>query len=584
MLALSDLCAVSDTCSRFERVARAVFPFEHKRIDLRSIWLNSGKSMSLIRTLLLKFGETISDLTLRSDENDREQHTEMLQLVLEYCRGTLKSLTLSGCRIDNMMAPKIAEAFSSLVSLKLDFCTFDASISPNLFLSCQQLVTMSINQCSTECLKAALECFYPQLTRLSLAPKLESRGNVSGASASNETLQPVQIYNEIQQFLQNHKTVEELELFANLHSNYSGYWDEGPFGCLDVLNHFCNDKFRSLRLWKFLVDKSQIDLMKRLLSNLESLALFKCSIDVPRDAGLFSECNKVTKLKIKNYDLEFFKCTKNDFPNLRYLDFDYTIDYESYDYNNELSESELNIKEFLGSHKTLKEISITFSDNNESILKFIAENMKSLVKIDLCYLDSEVYSCMRTALPTIGDITKLKLRDGYLYPSDLGAPDRSHDMSIFLNKMDNSVDSLVHLELHSYLNRRMLASIMKFQNLLRLKLHIWGWGRQMRNVEKDEQLQIEPFGNLPKLSTFHLGGDLQLSCRDLLQFVTKAEKLRLLTFDLRVYKIESSTYEKIFDVVHKRNQSLTVSEEVNNQWPDAEIYIERRTYSSSHTQ
>lgn len=393
MLSLSDLCAISDTCSRFEAIAKIVFPFEHKKVYLNSIW--NDKNMNVNRSLLTKFGG-------------------------------------------------------------------------------------------------------------------------------------------------------------------SGY------GNLDVLNNFCSDKLKLLHLNNFHIGTTQIGLMKQLFSNLESLKLEDCSIDVPVSEGLFSGCNQVIKLVfLSAYDeTDFYKHAKYDFPNLKYL---------------HIRDDEQHAEDFLINQTKLKEIFIDCFYMNESLFKFIADNMKSLEKMNITYNDSEVYPCMRSALATIGQIKILKISMDRVHFGG-SSPSPSDDASIFLNRMNDSMESLTHLELstcHTYLNVELIASIVQFQNLVRLKLYMWRFSNGDENYENDEQLSIEQLGNLPKLSVFHLSGKLKLSNGDLHQFVTKAEQLQSLTIDLAQYKIENEIHKEIVDIALKRNKRLRVFESGNSQISWKGMYIER---------
>lgn len=86
-LPLSDWCSIADTCSRLR--AMRMTTLVHKAIDTAKL-KNSAEFMKIMK----KFGSGINGLEHRFNQIQPQVSLQTLQLAMDYCSVTLKSLKL----------------------------------------------------------------------------------------------------------------------------------------------------------------------------------------------------------------------------------------------------------------------------------------------------------------------------------------------------------------------------------------------------------------------------------------------------------------------------------------------------------
>lgn len=272
--------------------------------------------------------------------------------------------------------------------------------------------------------------------------------------------------------------------------------------------------------------------IKNCFTNLESLTLQYISLEAP-DQSLFSECKNVTSFEINGCGNIYSAITLNDFPNLEYLRFD-DIDIRQ----------NSGFRKFLMNKTKLKSICIEEIDYNiEWITKIIKENSNRVEKTML------KTKCGWHTKTWLGPLTEL----GSINIINLQCARNREEAVIFFNKtLDGSMESLAHLEITG-INNDMISTIANFRNLQCL---------QLSDVNKSAisvNVNLEPLGKLRKLFVFKLKGHLNISVDGLIDFVTGADKLMTLNLIVMNFKLVSESYEKITEVVHKRNQTVVIS-------------------------
>lgn len=533
MLPLSDLIAISQTCSRLRAIAVKIFvlrPF----IDLNAFTDRSGRvDIATIKIALMNFGSVITRLKYN---NINEEQKPILDLILKYCGGSLKSLALLHIHVKESMVPAMRALFSQLETLHLLHLKLDESVGSVLFSDCNQLVELkatelSISQKYYIC-KAVLTNSYPKLKRFTLKSTYEH---------STENL--------LQKFLQNHNQLEALSLNKlNLLTSDK---------LIAAFTNNSNKNMKSLCLNSFTFGSEHMPVLRNIFKSLKTLNLKESQVLSQVPSILFSECNQLRILKVTNLK-DLLSDSSVKFPQLKFLTFAF--------WNSlwDAQSAEL-LKAFLNENLQLEGISVKLSRGScDWLLEFIADKMVQLRKLHIFCKNwpfpVTLKMSQHTALAKIGSIKKLRIF--------------SHsDLSDIFNKMTRSADSLVDLQLGSNLSQSVITAIAEsFKNLRQLEI-----SNGDNEDSHSKELLLEPLGNLPQLRVLKVGGQIIIANEDLHNFVTKAENLRLLNICVRDFEMDSATYKSMIEIVHNRNQVLSI---VVEKWSrpkycfDA-IYLER---------
>lgn len=118
-LELSDLCTFADVCRRFQFIAKNHFG------SVKSATLQQVKMIVWVKlsnrtkcSLLRNFGPSINSLKIRGT---KKNDLLWIEMITEYCSGTLNALTLDGFRFDEEIVKNIAR-FVSLKKLRIRCC------------------------------------------------------------------------------------------------------------------------------------------------------------------------------------------------------------------------------------------------------------------------------------------------------------------------------------------------------------------------------------------------------------------------------------------------------------------------------
>lgn len=199
-LSIKSLCNVAEVSKRFKQNAETVFSLEYKCFDPIKLYsLNDGHfevTLNEFRNVLKNFGSLINELTVSKMTFKSSQNNRILDLILKYCKGTLKTLELDGFTIKGIMVQKLTPVVESLEKLILNGCDVDDSIG-NLLKHCGGLKKLKI--CDQQygfqdC--RFLEQEYPNLQSFTLkSVGLIRQSNLNVFVTKNPNIQKIKIKN-----------------------------------------------------------------------------------------------------------------------------------------------------------------------------------------------------------------------------------------------------------------------------------------------------------------------------------------------------------------------------------------------------
>lgn len=129
---IMDLCSLAETSTRLKAVANYNFTRRYKNCNLRGVTANET------RRLLINFGSLISEISTEDQEINK------IGLIIRYCSGTLKSLTLWCYQINKKETIALKTLFLKLEKLVIYHFDCKGAAAKDLFANCGLLVELSI--------------------------------------------------------------------------------------------------------------------------------------------------------------------------------------------------------------------------------------------------------------------------------------------------------------------------------------------------------------------------------------------------------------------------------------------------------
>lgn len=147
-LPVRDLCSVAEVNTRFKQDAKYVFSALYKRFHTLVLVLQSAKgryeiTLNEMRSILKNFGSLIIDLDVSKMSFKSTHNNRILDLIIKYCAGALKELTLEWFSIKGNILQKLRPIFESLEKLSLDNCEINNSIG-SLLKNCKELKKLKV--------------------------------------------------------------------------------------------------------------------------------------------------------------------------------------------------------------------------------------------------------------------------------------------------------------------------------------------------------------------------------------------------------------------------------------------------------
>lgn len=520
MLSLLDLLSLHETCTRFRNIAARTFPSAHKEINLNALCPGADHYTIIIvdrlTRFLMAFGSSIAGLILKVGPGDDKIIRETVDVIIKYCSGTLKSFNFTYLRGNGKFSVnELRPLFASLEYLSFSGCVLEGD---SLFADCHSLVDLKISDDYYGCDR------YERYDNLfdSLHPQLESLHLDVGLPGVH-----------LEKLIRNQSQLREVSLS----------YIPGINNILGVIADFGSKRLKSLKLIDFVIDRTMISQAQALFAQLESLSMKGCTLNIPAGDNLSSECIKLQSLTY--YLNQSFTIISNEyFPQLRTFKLlngpgGYGDDGD--DDDTHLSEKLL----FLRHHRHLLTKLTIWDNENGMISEFIAENMNNLEKIriksrqkcsKICISLSRMERIKKLTLDSSGDSWTEEIKDA--------------NYSLFL-KGFVSLESIQYLDLTNvFVDNGVIEAIGGFKNLRELKLVF------EKNNDYFRLLRLQPLESLSHLTLLKMEGPWQFYDSDLINLVTKLEKLKSLCFDLVNFVQLDKLYDKISEIVHNRRQSL----------------------------
>lgn len=523
LLSPLDLLSLYDTCQRFRSVAAQTFPLTHKEVDLNTFCrdMYGIVKMDRLKGFLNAFGTMITSLKFGLFfKADAKLRHRILDAIVNSCSGTLKSFNFNNerefeCTVN---ASGLQPLFASLESLTLSGCSLDGN---GLFTDCNCLVNMKVsdNLFGENTYSRPFDNIHTHLERLQLY------GGILVAT-------PVE---ELERLLRHQTNLRELEL------SFAYEYENKHPRILNTITDFCSENLKTLKLSGFNIDQTMLPQARILFGKLESLAMKECQLNVSPNDGLFSECKKLQSFAF--YFGKFVETSANDMPQLKSLMLPKSV--------HEYGDVDLHMEEklqFLKQHCFLEELTI-WDDRRGLISEYIAENMKSLVKIRVESTHKCTTTC--TALAKTMHIKKLTLCCCNCTWND---EIKDSNYSLFLKGLV-SMEFIQYLDLTNVLiDNAAIEAISEFKNLRHLKLAFKSFYNHRVVL-----LRLRSLEALIQLIEFKMKGPWRVSDTEVINLVKKLEQLRRLSLCVDNFPQLNESYKKITKIVHKRGQSLIIS-------------------------
>lgn len=534
MLSQDDLLSVYDTCCRFRVLAANAFSlgYSHSTVHLNQWDRHEQKQKKVLQiaSLLTKFGTLI--VGVQSTPIYRLDHKQILNLILDNCSGTLKSLTLSYFNIESDIIDKLQPLCDNLETLQLDGCKL-AKANGRLLPNWNKLVNLDISLVNIE--SGLFDTFRAQLQSLTL--------NEDGAGA----VVHLPGLSKVERFLKIQNNLRELTISFHRRSEKIR-----STGILNTVIDFCCDSLTSLKLSQIEIDSTLTPKVRALFSRLEVLEL-SC-VNLSTD-DLFQNCGKLRTLKIQ-FVHNFNPSTVNaDISELQ--DLEITI----------YAHEDIGLFcDLLLKCKKLRVlvINIYFGHlDTTRLYKVIQDHLKELSRVEVHQFSCKyMEAIMYIPSAKLSHIKKLSIGNFELSPI-------IYDTAVFLKSMV-SMESIKYLQLANLtVDDRLIEAIAGFSNLQHLKLI---------DIKPSSPLRLEPLGNLAHLFTLKLVGKWKITDTDLIDVVNKLDNLKALTLILKGFDVECGSYQKLIRVGEMKRFRLVISVfNDDNKFFDPYVNIERDT-------
>lgn len=499
-LSLSDLMSFSDTCLRFRALASEAFHTKHTSISLcaDTEWsaAEPDGNLKTIEKIAKNFASLPNSLEFYIPQYPRDSSKV----------GTILDL-FANCRYENLKAlilqslifdkwaAELRPLFTHLNTLIIEDCEMYVPVS-SMFIECRQLVKLRIEG---EMDATFYLNYFPKLQHLDL---------------KDIRLEGVE-EQYLRRFFKNHNNLKYLRVGNLCVSNNVQLLDV----ILVEISVSCVATLHTLHLSGFIFNDRVAKGLQPLFSRLRTLNLYDCSFS----ASAHFHWNQLVKLDISH---ELSNMSKHHFPRLSSLVLRKIRDSMMVRHINPAE----SVTEFLTNHNQLKEITI-LDISTHAIPPKVLSKLEKLER----FKTNSVYD-LNAHFAQFKRIQKLKL-----YEYNCGQISDSIRNIV-------SVNSLVYLQLTNIqLDNVLINGITNFTCLL--ELHILA-------SHKDETVLLAPLGRLSKLTALTLNGNISVHNIDMISLIVELMKLRRLTLS---WKLDARTYDNIKEVVHNRNQSLTIN-------------------------
>lgn len=534
LLPVKDLWNVVDTCRRFRIAGKMAFPLINQASNMMVEYDDDREEESVeeINAVLMKFGSEISELKIVAICGSTH-HTIFR---LDHCGEKLKTLYLQNLHINTDMASQIKAIAENLDSLILEDCDIDDSAETNFLSECKRLMKFELYTTSFG------NMGNPNKLRLENVPQLKCLLlDFDDSELINDP--------NIEHLLRSQLKLQRLTV--------GGISLAPENNILKIIIENRYENLKELHLLGFKIDKGMIPRVRSLFSHLESLDLNCYGRDILNADNLFTECKQLKKFIFPGiYNLT---TTATDFPRL-----------ESLRISNFHVFEETSIQpfdEFLKIHlNKLKELELHLHESNtKSIFEFIVskDNSKNLKKLTVHYSYNDFHICI--PLSTFDNIKTLKLSCG-----TNSSTASASVMTLFLQNLA-SIKTLNHLELTNViLDNDMIFAISKMKKVRHLELYNFG------AFDSSLTLDVSLICKMRQLCVLKIVGKWSIDDVDPIKLVTSLKKLAVLSLSLEDFKLDYETYNKMIEIVHARQRSITIlTREEDMYCHYSLLYIER---------